>query len=75
VFIVTVQVSADACVHPLHDWKELALEVAAVVSVTEVPALYVRVKVVVPPAALLLSAGLTAMVAPLEGEVELTVST
>jgi hypothetical protein len=39
VFIVTLQVSADACVHPLQDWKELALEVAAAVSVTAVPAL------------------------------------
>jgi hypothetical protein len=35
----------------------------------------VRVKVVVPFAALLLSAGVTAMAAPLEGEVELTVRT
>jgi hypothetical protein len=50
-------------------------EVAGAVSVTVVPELYVRVKLVVPFAAPLLSAGETVMATPLAGLVESIVRT
>ena len=73
--IDTVQVTVLAEVQPVHEEKVLLPEVAGAVSVTVVPELYIRVKLVVPFAALLLSAGETAIVTPLAGSVESTVST
>ena len=69
----TVQMVAVELVHPFHVLKMLPSEVAGAVSVTVVPVLYVRVKLVVPPDALLLSTGETAIAAPFEGFVEFTV--
>jgi hypothetical protein len=73
--IDTVQVTVLAEVQPVHEEKVLLPEVEGAVKVTEVPELYVRVKLVVPLAALLLSAGETVMATPLAGLVESTVRT
>jgi hypothetical protein len=72
--MVTVQVTVLADVHPVHEEKVLLPDEAGAVSVTEVPELYVRVKLVLPFVALLLSAGETVMATPLAGLVEFTVS-
>jgi hypothetical protein len=74
-FSVTVQVTVLAVVQPVHEEKVLPLAVDGAVSVTELPESYVRVKLVVPLVELLLSAGVTPMDTPLDGFVELTVST
>jgi hypothetical protein len=73
--IVTVQVSVLALVHPLHEANGFPLAVVGAVRVTLVPESYVRVKVVVPVPASLMSLGETVIVTPLEGLVEFTVST
>jgi hypothetical protein len=73
--IVTLQVSALALVHPLHEEKAFPFAVAGAARVTAVPESYVRVKLVVPSPALLLSMGETVIDTPLEGLVEFTVST
>jgi hypothetical protein len=73
--IDTVQVTVVEEAHPLHEAKVLLPEVAGAVSVTDVPALYVRVKLVLPLVALLLSAGVTVTATPLAGLVEFTVRT
>lgn len=73
--MVTLQVAELALVQPLHEENLLLPAVAAAVNVTAVPLLYVRVKLVVPFPELLLSAGLTVIATPLEGEAEFTVRT
>ncbi len=73
--IVTEQVVVLALVHPLHEEKGFPLAVAGAVRVTVVPVVYVRVKLVVPFPALLMSLGETVIPTPLEGLVEFTVST
>jgi hypothetical protein len=72
-FIVTLQVSVLAVVHPLHEENGFPLAVVGAVRVTAVPESYVRVKLVVPLPALLLSLGVTEIATPLEGLVEFTV--
>ena len=72
---VTVQVTVLALAQPVHEVNVLLPEVVGAVSVTEVPDLYVRVKLVVPLLALLLSAGETPIATPLAGSAEFTVST
>jgi hypothetical protein len=62
-------------VQPVHEEKVLPPELAGAVKVTVVPELYVRVKLVEPLAALLLSAGETVMATPLAGSTESTVRT
>jgi hypothetical protein len=71
--IVTLQVTVLAVVQPLQDEKTLVPEVAGAVSVTAVPELYVRVKLVLPLPSELLSAVETTMATPLAGVAELTV--
>jgi hypothetical protein len=73
-FKVTLQVTVLAVVHPLQEVNVLLPDVAGAVSVTAVPELYVRVKLVLPLAALLLSAGVTPIATPLAGLAEATVS-
>jgi hypothetical protein len=72
---VTLQVTALTVVHPLQEEKVLVPMDVGAVSVTAVPALYVRVKLVEPLPAPLLSLGVTVMATPLAGVAELTVST
>jgi hypothetical protein len=72
--MVRLQVAAFAVVQPVHEENELPPEVAGAVSTTAAPLLYVRVKLVLPLPAPLLSAGETTMATPLAGLVELTVS-
>jgi hypothetical protein len=74
-FIVTLQVSALAVVHPLHEENGFPLAVAGAVRVTAAPESYVRVKLVVPFPAPLTSLGETVIATLLEGLVEFTVST
>jgi hypothetical protein len=73
--IVTLQVSALALAHPLHEANGFPLAVAGAVRVTVAPESYVRVKLVVPFPAPLTSLGETVMATPLEGLVEFTVRT
>jgi hypothetical protein len=73
--IVTLQVTVVDVHPPLQETNVLPPALAGAVRVTDVPELYVRVKLVLPLAAPLLSAGETVMVAPLAGVVESTVST
>jgi hypothetical protein len=74
-FIVTLQVTVLAVVHPLHEEKLLTPEVAGAVRVTDDPELYESVKLVFPLVVPLLSAGETVMATPLAGLTEFTVST
>jgi len=71
---VIAHVVVVAVVQPVHEENALPLDVPGAVRVIAVPELYVRVKLVVPLLALLLSAGDTPMATPLEGLVESTVS-
>jgi hypothetical protein len=73
--IVTLQVSALAFVHPLHEANGFPLAVAGAVRVTAVPESYVRVKLVEPFPAPVTSLGETVIATPLEGLVEFTVRT
>jgi hypothetical protein len=73
-FIVTLQVSVLALVHPVHEEKAFPLAVAGAVRVTAAPESYVRVKLVVPFPWPLASLGETVIGTPLEGLVEFTVS-
>jgi hypothetical protein len=59
--------------HPVQELNVFAPDVAAAVSVTLVPALYVRVKLVTPLALPLLSDGETPIATPSVGLMELTV--
>jgi hypothetical protein len=74
-FNVTSQVTVLEVVHPVQDENALPPAEAGAVSVTVVPGAYVRVKLVLPLDALLMSAGETLIETPLAGLVELTVST
>ena len=71
---VTLHVAVVVEVHPDQEEKVLEPAVAGAVSVTAAPALYVRVKLVEPLLALLLSLGVTVIATPLVGLAELTVS-
>ena len=73
-FNVTLQVTVLEVVQPVHDEKMFAPEVAGAVRTTEVPELYIRVKLVEPLPLPLLSAGKTAIATPLAGLDESTVS-
>jgi hypothetical protein len=70
----TVQISCEVELHPLQLAKVFVPDVAGAVSVTLVPLLYVRVKLLLPAALPLLSTGETPIATPLAGLVELTVS-
>jgi hypothetical protein len=72
---VTVHVVVVALVQPVQELNLLLDAVLGAVSVTEVPELYVRVKLVEPFPALLLSLGDTVMATALFGFEEFTVST
>jgi len=72
--IVTAHVPAVVEEHPVHPDKLFLPEAAGVVRVTVVPAAKVRVKLVVPLLAPLLSVGVTVIATPLDGLVELTES-
>jgi hypothetical protein len=71
--IATVQVTVLLLVQPVHEEKLLPPEVAGAVSVTDVPELYVSVKLVVPVVLPPLSAGEAPIATPLTGLVEFTV--
>jgi hypothetical protein len=73
--IVTLQVSALAVVHPIHEANGFPLAVAGAVRVTAAPESYVRVKLVEPFPSPLTSLGETVIATPLEGLVEFTVRT
>lgn len=73
-FSVTVQVAPFELPQPDHDENVLAPAVPGAVRDTEVPALYVRTKPVLPEDRALLSAGEALMATPLAGVDELTVS-
>jgi hypothetical protein len=74
-FKITVQVVPLDEEHPDQDENLFAPAVFAAVSVTVVPALYVRLSAVAPLDAPLLSEGLTVMATPFAGLVESTVRT
>jgi hypothetical protein len=71
--IMTVQVVPAVEVHPAQEEKVFVPEVAGAVSVTLVPLLYVRVKLLLPAALPLSSTGETPIATPLAGLVEFTV--
>ena len=73
--IVKLQVTVVDVHPPLHEEKAFPPDVVGAVSVTDVPASYVRVKLVLPFATLLISAGETVIATPLAGVAEFTVST
>jgi hypothetical protein len=72
---VTLHVVVLKVVQPVHDENVLTPAVAGAVRTTGVPALYVRVKLVVPLVRLLLSAWPTVIATPLAGLAESTVRT
>jgi hypothetical protein len=72
---VTVQVTVLTVVHPIQAEKVLLPVNVGAVSVITAPGLYVRVKLVEPLAAPLLSLGVTTMATALAGVAELTVRT
>jgi hypothetical protein len=74
--ISTVQVAPAAVVHPVHAENTVPFvpDAFGAVIVTDVPWLYVRVKLVLPLPVALLSAGATVIATPLAGSTELTVS-
>jgi hypothetical protein len=74
-FIVTLQVTVVAVVQPDHETKLLTPDATGAVNVTDVPALYVRVKLADPLPDPLLSAGVTVIATPLAGLTEFTVRT
>jgi hypothetical protein len=71
---VTAHVMPLVEAQPVQEENVFAPEVAGAVSVTLVPELYVRVKLVLPEVLPLLSAGLTPIATPVEGFMEFTVS-
>jgi hypothetical protein len=71
---MTVQMVPVVEVHPAQEEKVFVPEVAGAVSVTLVPLLYVRVKLLLPAALPLSSTGETPIATPLAGLVEFTVS-
>jgi hypothetical protein len=73
--IVTLQVSALALVHPLHEENGFPLAVVGAIRFSTVPEPYVSVKGVVPVWARLVLPTVYEIVTPLEGLVELTVRT
>ena len=72
-FMVMLHVTVVALVQPDHEPNVFAPAVVGAVTVTAVPALYVRVSVAVPLPCPLLSAGLTAMLTPDVGLLVFTV--
>jgi len=73
-FIVTLQVTVVAELHPVHEVKAWEPAVAGAVIVTDAPELYVRVKVALPLAEPFTSAGATVMATPVVGLVVFTVN-
>jgi hypothetical protein len=71
----TVHVTVLAVVQPVQEEKVLLPDVEGAVSVTDEPELYVRVKLVIPLLAPLLSAGATVIATPLAGVLESTANT
>jgi hypothetical protein len=69
---VTLQIVPVVVVHPVHEEKVSVPEVEGAVRLIAVPELYVRLKLVVPPVLLLLSAGEAEIATPLDGFVEST---
>lgn len=74
-FNVTLQVTVLDVVHPDHALNACVPADAGAVIVTDVPALYVRLKLALPFPAPLLSAGATVIETPVVGLVVFTVST
>jgi hypothetical protein len=69
---VTLQVVPVVVVQPVHEENVFVPDVAGAVRIIAVPELYMRLKPVVPPVLLLLSAGEAEIDTPLEGFVEAT---